>query len=204
MAYHGIAECFGRADRWFTGVVVTNGAGSPRAGIYARLHRRGDAEGPPPRAAQGRLRGRIRLPDPARLPQRRGQGPQPAGRARRPHRDSARRQAATWSTCTTSPTSTIRTSAWRCARSPRCARSAREYRPEKVYGCEVWRDLDWLLDESKLPLPVSDSLQHRRSARGRVRFAGQRRQALRPGHRRAAASRTPRTSPRTAPTKRPR
>src|SRR5262249_43296067 len=34
MAYHGIAECFGQKDRWFTGVVVTNGAGSPRAGIY--------------------------------------------------------------------------------------------------------------------------------------------------------------------------
>src|SRR5579872_2128597 len=36
MAYHGIAECFGRADRWFTGVVVTNGAGSPRSGIYGQ------------------------------------------------------------------------------------------------------------------------------------------------------------------------
>src|SRR5258708_9194673 len=34
MAYHGIAECFGRADRWFSGVIVTNGAGSPRTGIY--------------------------------------------------------------------------------------------------------------------------------------------------------------------------
>src|SRR5438477_11914171 len=34
MAYHGVAECFGRADKWFGGVVVTNGAGSPRAGIY--------------------------------------------------------------------------------------------------------------------------------------------------------------------------
>src|SRR5215831_13403905 len=34
MAYHGIAQCFGLKDRWFTGVVVTNGAGSPRAGIY--------------------------------------------------------------------------------------------------------------------------------------------------------------------------
>ena len=34
MAYHGIAECFGRKDKWFTGVVVTNGAGSPRSGIY--------------------------------------------------------------------------------------------------------------------------------------------------------------------------
>src|SRR6202142_2136307 len=34
MAYHGVAECFGRRDRWLTGVVVTNGAGSPRSGIY--------------------------------------------------------------------------------------------------------------------------------------------------------------------------
>jgi len=34
MAYHGIAECFGLKDKWFTGVVVTNGAGSPRSGIY--------------------------------------------------------------------------------------------------------------------------------------------------------------------------
>ena len=37
MAYHGIVECYGRTDRWFTGVVVTNGAGSPRAGVYARF-----------------------------------------------------------------------------------------------------------------------------------------------------------------------
>src|SRR5947207_5272779 len=36
MAYHGIAECFGLPDKWFTGVVVTNGAGSPRAGIYGQ------------------------------------------------------------------------------------------------------------------------------------------------------------------------
>ncbi len=33
MAYHGIAECFAQRDRWFTGVVVTHGAGSPRNGI---------------------------------------------------------------------------------------------------------------------------------------------------------------------------
>src|ERR1051325_3717879 len=35
MAYAGISECFERSDRHFTGVVVTNGAGSPRAGKYA-------------------------------------------------------------------------------------------------------------------------------------------------------------------------
>src|SRR5262245_10254708 len=35
MAYAGIAECYERADKFFTGVVVTNGAGAPRAGRYA-------------------------------------------------------------------------------------------------------------------------------------------------------------------------
>jgi hypothetical protein len=34
MGYAGIYECFGRNDKWFTGVVTTTGAGSPRAGIY--------------------------------------------------------------------------------------------------------------------------------------------------------------------------
>src|SRR2546423_194526 len=29
-------------------------------------------------------------------------------------------------------------------------------KPKKVYGCEVWRDLDWLLDEDKQALPVSE------------------------------------------------
>ena len=35
MAYAPIAACFGKRDLWFTGVVVTDGAGSPRSGIYA-------------------------------------------------------------------------------------------------------------------------------------------------------------------------
>jgi len=35
-------------------------------------------------------------------------------------------------------------------------RSVREEtRPRAVYGCEVWRDLDWLPDQDKRPLPVS-------------------------------------------------
>ncbi len=30
-----------------------------------------------------------------------------------------------------------------------------QYQPEKVYGGEVWRDLDWLTDEDKVPFDVS-------------------------------------------------
>lgn len=35
MAYAPIVACFGQADKWFSGVVVTDGAGSPRSGLYA-------------------------------------------------------------------------------------------------------------------------------------------------------------------------
>jgi len=34
MAADGILACFRQPDRWFTGVVVTDGAGSPREGRY--------------------------------------------------------------------------------------------------------------------------------------------------------------------------
>jgi len=35
MAYHGVVECFGKDDKFFMGVVVTNGSGSPRDDLYA-------------------------------------------------------------------------------------------------------------------------------------------------------------------------
>jgi LmbE family N-acetylglucosaminyl deacetylase len=31
----------------------------------------------------------------------------------------------------------------------------KEDRPHKVYGCEVWRDLDWMIDDDKQMLPAS-------------------------------------------------
>lgn len=35
MAFHGVVECYGRRDQWFTGVTCTDGAGSARTGVYA-------------------------------------------------------------------------------------------------------------------------------------------------------------------------
>ena len=35
MAYGAIASCYGKPDKHFTGVVVTDGGGSPRSGVYA-------------------------------------------------------------------------------------------------------------------------------------------------------------------------
>lgn len=36
MCYQGVVECFGSDDKFFMGVVVTNGAGSPRDGLYGK------------------------------------------------------------------------------------------------------------------------------------------------------------------------
>ncbi len=36
MAFGPISKCYGVPDKWFTGVAVTDGAGSPRTGIYER------------------------------------------------------------------------------------------------------------------------------------------------------------------------
>ena len=41
-------------------------------------------------------------------------------------------------------------------RSHRCHPSLPDAdRPEKLYGCEVWRDLDWMVDADKVPFDLS-------------------------------------------------
>jgi len=37
LAYPALLECLGRDDRWFTGVVATDGRGSARTGRYAAV-----------------------------------------------------------------------------------------------------------------------------------------------------------------------
>jgi len=47
---------------------------------------------------------------------------------------------------------------WSCVmlRAVAALRAVRgETRPKRVYGCEVWRDLDWLPDDVKQVLPAS-------------------------------------------------
>jgi hypothetical protein len=69
----------------------------------------------------------------------------------------------------------------------------REARPEHVYGCEVWRDLDWLSDADKVVFDVQAHENLAMSLVRRLRFADLWRQALRPGHRWGAAAPTPLT-----------
>jgi hypothetical protein len=60
MALHGILECFGRPDRSFAGVTMTNGAAA-RDRSLCRMLEPGDGAGSRGRAAQGCPHRRLRL-----------------------------------------------------------------------------------------------------------------------------------------------
>lgn len=152
-AYHGIAACFGRAERWFGGVVVTDGAGSPRRGPYARysdgemqeVRRREQRKA----AFVGEYSVMVQLG-------------YPSGAVKQDRRADVVEDLASVLRMTQpefvylhNPTDRHDT---HVATFLRCLEALRslppELRPRKVYGCEVWRKLDWLLAEDKVMLPV--------------------------------------------------
>jgi LmbE family N-acetylglucosaminyl deacetylase len=154
MAYHGIAECFGRKEKWFTGVVATNGAGSPRSGIYGdstdeemqqvRLAEQRKAAYVGEYACQiqlGFTSSQVKNPDESAVVE----DLQQILRAARPQFVYLHNLADKHDTHVAVALRSI--AALRAVRP--------DVKPKRVYGCEVWRDLDWLPDESKQALPVS-------------------------------------------------
>jgi LmbE family N-acetylglucosaminyl deacetylase len=155
LAYHGIAECFGRTDRWFTGVVVTNGAGSPRAGVYADYT---DEEMQTVRVSEQRkaaMIGEYSCQIQLRYP---------SSAVKDTTVEGARDDLAAIADACRAETVYLHNLADKhdthvgvALRSLDALGSLDpENRPKKVYGCEVWRDLDWLGDEEKIALPASD------------------------------------------------
>jgi LmbE family N-acetylglucosaminyl deacetylase len=154
MAYHGVAECFGRKDHGFTGVVVTNGAGSPRSGIYGSYT---DEEMQKVRVIEqrkaayvGEYACQIQLgftSSQVKNPKETAVVDDLAAilRGARPRVVYLHNLADKHDTHIGVTLRAI--AALRAVRS--------ETQPEKVYGCEVWRDLDWVSDNEKQALPVS-------------------------------------------------
>ena len=154
MAYHGIAECFGQKEKWFTGVVVTNGAGSPRSGIYGgytdqemqkvRLIEQRKAAYVGDYACQIQLgfsSGAVKDAKETAVVEDLAQ----ILRAARPEFVYLHNLADKHDTHVAVAMRSI--AALRAVRA--------ESMPKKVYGCEVWRNLDWLQDDDKQILPVS-------------------------------------------------
>jgi LmbE family N-acetylglucosaminyl deacetylase len=154
MAIDGILQCFQRADKWFTGVVVTNGSGSLRDGLYqdytddemraVRVKEQKKA------AILGEYAAQVFLEYPSAAVKDRTDA--------RPAEDLALllKAAAPDVVYTHNPADKHDThigvllkvldALWRLPP---------DQRPGQLYGCEVWRDLDWLLDEDKIVFDTS-------------------------------------------------
>lgn len=154
MAYHGIAECLGRSDRGFCGVVLTDGAGSPRAGKFAACT---DAQMIQIRREEQRAA--AKLGGYAAMVQL----AHPSAQVKDPRFPGVRGDLAALlagmapsTVYLHNPTDKHDTHVASCLRALEALRALpAERRPAKVYGCEVWRDLDWLVGADKLSLDVS-------------------------------------------------
>ncbi|HWA29178.1 MAG TPA: PIG-L family deacetylase [Lacunisphaera sp.] len=154
MAHHGIAECHGRKDRWFTGVVLTDGSGSPRAGRFAGYT---DEEMKAVRRTEQRKAARlgkysavIQLAHPSTVVKSAGS-------------TGVRADLATiLGACPAkvvylhNPADKHDTHVACFLRAIEALRSLpKARRPRQVLGCEVWRNLDWLVDPDKVLLDDS-------------------------------------------------
>ncbi len=154
MAVDGILEAFGQPDKWFTGVVMTNGAGSPRSGVYGyytdeemrhvRVIEQKKA------AFMGGYAAQFLLDHPSSVVK------DPASMA--PSEDLIAILQATRPEIvyTHNPADKHDTHIGVIMKTLAAIRSLpKEERPRRLYGCEVWRDLDWMLDEDKIAFDVS-------------------------------------------------
>ena len=154
MAYHGIAQCFGSREQWFTGVVVTNGAGSPRTGIYEAYT---DEEMQQVRRIEQRKAAFVgEYACQAQLGFTSAQVKNPGEEAvvadLRQILHAARPRIVYLHNLADKHDTHVAVA----LRSIKALRALPpEIKPRKVYGCEVWRDLDWLVDEDKQVLPAS-------------------------------------------------
>lgn len=154
MAFAPIAECFQKQDKWFCGVVTTDGAGSPRNGIYAdyldddmkkiRIEEQKKAAMVGGYGAQILL-GYSSAEVKYKANQRVINDYVEILRATKPDYVYIHNLADKHETHVATAIKAIK--ALRALPS--------ENQPEKVYGCEVWRNLDWLNDDEKVYLDCS-------------------------------------------------
>jgi len=152
-AYHGITECFKTEDKWFGGVVVTDGSGSPRKGPYEKYT---DDEMQQVRLIEQRkaayvgeysFMAQLGYPSKEVKTQRNG----PVVDDIKFILEHAQPQIVyLHNPCDRHDT--------HVATFLRCLEALRtlppEMRPQKVYGCEVWRKLDWPVNDDKVMLWV--------------------------------------------------
>ena len=155
MASAAILECFQRKDKWFTGVVLSDGRGSPRDGLYSKFS---DEEMRVVRmkeqkkaAVIGEYAAQVLLDYPSKQIK--------DGSDSRCSEDIAKilRICQPETLYTHNLADKHDTHVATVLRVITAIHSLpKEQRPKKLYGCEVWRNLDWMIDEDKVNLDVSE------------------------------------------------
>ena len=154
MAFHGILTCFGQEDKWFGGVTCTSGAGSSRTGRYAALNntematiRRKEQN---KAAVLGRFGAMIQLDYDSDAVNR------PSSLDLKNDLMAILSATQPEVVYTHNPADKHDTHIGIVVAALQAMRELpREQRPKQVIGCEVWRDLDWLLDSEKVVMDVS-------------------------------------------------
>jgi LmbE family N-acetylglucosaminyl deacetylase len=155
MAAAPILDCFQREDKWFTGVVVTDGRGSPRNGMYEKYS---DEEMRLVRfkeqrkaAVVGEYAAQIMLDFPSKIVKD-SSSPYPVDELTAILRATRPREVFTHNLADKHETHVAV-----ALRVVAACRSLPEgERPGKLYGCEVWRGLDWMVDSEKMVFDLSD------------------------------------------------
>jgi len=153
-AYYAIMRCFGDEEEWFAGVTVTDGAGSARDDLYAnytdeemRLVRKAEQK-------KAAMIGEYSLVTLLDYPSSAVKDPSNEGLTRELAeliRQASPRVISTHNLADKHDTHVATT-----LRTIQALRSLpAEVRPEKLYGYEAWRDLDWMMDDDKVTFDVS-------------------------------------------------
>lgn len=156
MAFDGIQQCFGTSDRWFLGITVTDGAGSPRSGPYSDYS---DADMRTVRIAEERKAATIGeysaavLLDYTSAAIKGSSSPAVVDELAR--LINAARPDVVFTHNLADKHDTHVAVALRTVAAIR--RLPDNTRPAALYGCEVWRDLDWMVDADRISFEVSHS-----------------------------------------------
>jgi LmbE family N-acetylglucosaminyl deacetylase len=154
MAFDGILQCFQRQDRWFTGVVVTNGSGSPRDELYrdytdedmrqVRIKEQKKA------AVVGEYAAQVLLDYPSSAVK---DGANPDTLQDITLLLKLARPDVVYTHNLADKHDTHVAVTLRVIQAMRSLADGE--RPRRLYGCEVWRDLDWMADEDKVAFDCS-------------------------------------------------
>ncbi len=157
MAYHGIVTCYQQKDKWFGGVIVTDGKGSSRAGVYKDWT---DEQVAAERVQEQRRA--AQMGDYSFIAQLGFPSKDVRDAKTTATRDDLRTILALTKPEVVylhNPADKHHTHVGVTLRAIEAMRSLPlADRPKRVLGCEVWRSLDWLLDADKQVMPVSSRL----------------------------------------------